>query len=336
MGQKLLGYDVLEKLGEGARSFIYAVTDPATGKMYALKHVLRDEQKDIRFVEQMETEFEISKQFNHPNLRRTYDLKISKSLLLKVTEAYLVMELFDGKPLDVSPPRTVLETLDTFIQVAQGLRYMHQLGFVHCDLKPNNILRSDSGMVKVIDYGQSCKIGTVKERIQGTPDYIAPEQVERKPISVQTDIYNFGATIYWALTGRNIPTQYTVSKKGENSFLLDTRIDAPSSLNPKVPEAINKLTMECIATRAAKRPADMDQVITRLELGRHVLMKQANPQAYSVELTPQDLMDSGIFVDPPSVSMSKATEYTCPNHPDVISSSEGKCPKCGTPLVKKD
>ena len=307
MGQKMMGYEVLDKLGEGARSTIYAVQDPATQKMFALKHVLRDEQKDIRFVEQMETEFEISRQFNHPNLRRTYELKINKSMLLKVTEAYLVMELFDGKPLDVAPPRTTLDVLDVFIQVSQGLKYMHQLGFVHCDLKPNNILRSDSGMVKVIDYGQSCKIGTVKERIQGTPDYIAPEQVDRKPISVQTDVYNLGATLYWALTGRNIPTKYTVKKGGEHSFLVDDRIDTPAQLNPKVPEAVSKLVMECISTRISKRPAEMDQVITRMELGRHVLLKQANPGTYSIELTPHDLMDSGadMFLDPPSVSMQK-------------------------------
>lgn len=309
MGQKLLGYEVVDKLGEGARSVIYAVQDPLTQKMYALKRVVRDEQKDIRFIEQMETEFEISRQFNHPNLRRTYDLKINKSLLLKVTEAFLLMEYFDGKPLDQNPPRSTLEVLDTFIQVAQALKYMHGLGFCHCDLKPNNILRSDSGMVKVIDYGQSCKIGTIKERIQGTPDYIAPEQVDRKPISVQTDVYNFGATLYWALTGKNIPTKYTVKKGGEHSFLVDDRIDTPAQLNPKVPEAVSKLVMECIATRVNKRPADMDQVITRLELGRHVLLKQANPAAYSVELSATDLMDSGMFADPPSVTMdSKSSQ----------------------------
>ena len=59
----------------------------------------------------------------------------------------------------------------------------------------NNILRDVAGIVKVIDFGQSTKIGTVKERIQGTPDYISPEQVERRPITFQTDIYNFGATV---------------------------------------------------------------------------------------------------------------------------------------------
>lgn len=293
MAQQLLQYEVLEKLGEGARSIIYAVRDPQTGKSYALKHVVRADQKDIRFIEQMETEFEISKQFTHPNLRRSYELKISKSLMLKVNEAFLLMELFIGKALDVRLPPTMMDIVDTFIQAAQGLKAMHQMGYVHCDIKPNNILRNDSGAVKVIDYGQSCRIGTIKERIQGTPDYIAPEQVSRRPVTVQTDVFNLGATLYWAVTGRHIPTLYTVNKKGENSFLLDARFDSPLDLNPKVPPALSNLVMECISTSVRKRPGDMDQVLPRLELAKHILLKQMNPG-----LVPQvevDLSDSSIL-----------------------------------------
>jgi eukaryotic-like serine/threonine-protein kinase len=274
MGQKLLHYDVLERLGEGARSTIYAVRDPDTGRQYALKHVQRLEQKDLRFIEQMQTEFEISKQFTHPNLRKSYDLKIVKTMLLKISEAFLVMELADGKTLDQRLPTGMMEILDAFIQAAQGLRAMHQMGYAHCDIKPNNILRNEKGEVKVIDFGQSCRIGTVKERIQGTPDYIAPEQVTRRPISVQTDVFNLGATLYWAITGKAIPTLYTVNKKGENSFLLDTRIDSPMDLRPSTPPAVNNLVMECIATKPQKRPADMDQMIHRMELGKHILLKQ--------------------------------------------------------------
>ncbi|MEA2708235.1 MAG: eukaryotic-like serine/threonine-protein kinase [Phycisphaerales bacterium] len=276
MAQKLLHYDVLERLGEGAGSTIYRVRDPSTGRELALKHVVRTDQKDIRFVEQMETEFEISRQFTHPNLRRSYELKIQKTMLVKTAEAFLLMELVDGKPLDVNPPRDMMDTLDTFIGAAQGLRAMHQMGFAHCDIKPNNILRNDKGEVKVIDFGQSCRLGTVKERIQGTPDYIAPEQVTRRPISVQTDVFNLGATLYWALTSKPIPTLYTVNKKGENSFLLDSKIETPMELNPRVPPAVSNLVMECISTKPSKRPADMDQFINRLELGKHILMKQMN------------------------------------------------------------
>jgi len=276
MPQKLLHYDVLERLGEGAGSTIYRVRDPQTGRELALKHVVRTDQKDIRFVEQMETEFEISRQFTHPNLRRSYDLKIQKTMLVKTAEAFLVMELVDGKPLDVNPPRDMMDTLDVFIGAAQGLRAMHQMGFAHCDIKPNNILRNDKGEVKVIDFGQSCRLGTVKERIQGTPDYIAPEQVTRRPISVKTDVFNLGATLYWALTSKPIPTLYTVNKKGENSFLLDSKIETPMDLNPRIPPAVSNLVMECIATSPSKRPADMDQFINRLELGKHILMKHMN------------------------------------------------------------
>src|SRR5687767_5526533 len=295
MAQKLLHYDVLERLGEGARSTIYRVRDPNTGRELALKHVLRDDQKDIRFIEQMETEFEISRQFTHPNLRRTYELKILKTMLVKTSEAFLVMELVNGKPLDVAPPRDMMDILDTFIGAAQGLRAMHQMGYAHCDIKPNNILRSDGGEVKVIDFGQSCRIGTIKERIQGTPDYIAPEQVTRRPISVQTDVFNLGATLYWALTSKPIPTLYTVNKKGEHSFLLDSRIDSPLDLNPKVPQAVSNLVMDCISQRQQKRPADMEAVITRLELGRHVLMKQSGGGGGSPvsPVSPEDTAVSG-------------------------------------------
>ena len=274
MAEKLWQYDVLERVGEGAKSIIYLVRDPATGKRYALKHVLREGPKDVRFIEQMETEYEISRQFNHPNLRKSYHLKINKTLLLKITEAFLLMEWFDGRPIDVRVPPSMLDLVDTFLQAANGLKAMHAMGYVHCDIKPNNILRNDKGQVKVIDFGQACKIGTVKERIQGTPDYIAPEQVNRKPISQQTDVFNLGATLYWNLTGKHIPTLYTVNKKGENSFLLDDRIDSPMDLNPKVPQAVSNLVMDCVSTKQQKRPADMDAVITRLELGRHILLKQ--------------------------------------------------------------
>jgi serine/threonine-protein kinase len=276
MPRKLLHYDVLERLGEGARSVIYAVSDPATKQVYALKHVVRVNSKDIRFVEQMEREYEISRQFTHENLRRSFDLKINKTLLLKVTEAFLLMELVDGKAMDVRPPTDMLEAVDTFIKTARGLQAMHTMGYVHCDIKPNNILRGDSGQVKVIDFGQSCRIGTIKERIQGTPDYIAPEQVKRRPVSHKTDIFNLGATMYWALTGRNIPTLYTV-ERGDHSFLLDTSIDTPAQLNKRVPPVLSNLAMECISSRPEKRPATMDELINRLELAVHILMKQAAP-----------------------------------------------------------
>jgi serine/threonine protein kinase len=289
MAQKLLQYEVIDRLGEGARSTIYAVYDPLNRHIYALKHVVRKEDKDQRFIDQVKAEFEVTKLFNHPNLRRTFELKFIKGLLGREKEAFLIMEMVDGKALDQHLPPSMLDILETFIKAAEGLKAMHQLGYVHCDIKPNNILRNDAGDVKVIDFGQSVRAGTTKERIQGTPDYIAPEQVARKPVTPQTDVFNLGATIYWALAGRTIPTLYTVGKAGENSFLLDTRIDTPQQLNPKVPTALSNLVMECIATSPSKRPASMEQVVQRLELAKHVLRKQLNQPSQSNPDVPQAL-----------------------------------------------
>jgi serine/threonine protein kinase len=277
MARQFLHYTIKEKLGEGARSVIYHALDPTTGREYALKYVKRRQPKDFRFIEQMESEYEISRNFEHPNLRKTFEFKIHRDLFFRATEAYLLMELFEGKSLDVDCPRGMDVLVDIFLQVAQAMKAMHLLGYVHCDLKPNNVLRSSTGQVKVIDYGQSCRIGTIKERIQGTPDYIAPEQVNRKPVTVYTDVFNFGATLYWVLTGKAIPTLYTVNRKGDNSFLMDERIDTPMELNPKVPVGLSKLIMECIATNPRRRPADMDEIFARLELARHVVQRPEVP-----------------------------------------------------------
>src|SRR5437763_14983362 len=100
----LFGYEVLDYLGQGARSHIYVVSDPQTRQVYALKHVVRKTAKDDRFFEQLETEYEAGRAANHPGLRRSIALKDNRTMLRKATEAVLLMELFDGTPLDTLPP----------------------------------------------------------------------------------------------------------------------------------------------------------------------------------------------------------------------------------------
>jgi serine/threonine protein kinase len=274
---ELFGYEVISTLGQGAGSVIYVVADPVGRQLRALKHVQRIDDKDIRFVEQLEAEFEVSRQFRHSGLRRSLDMKINRTLLRKVTEAALIMELFDGAALDVNPPSTLPGMMNVFIQTARALHALHEMGYVHCDLKPNNILIGAGGEVKIIDFGQTCRIGTVKERIQGTPDYISPEQVKCEPVTPRTDVFNLGATMYWGLTGRKIPTLFTI-KRSENSFLVDSAIAAPHELNPSIPEPLSNLVMDCCRTRVDKRPADMDEVARRLEVMLYA-MTQRPPQA---------------------------------------------------------
>lgn len=273
--KSILGYEVIEHLGDGAGSQIYAVSDPQTRQIYALKYVARRTEKDARFINQLEAEHEVSRLISHSGLRKTFDLKIDKTWLGKINSAALIMELVDGTPLEGCLPNDPLETVHIFQKTAEALQALHQMGYVHCDLKPNNILWCGESGVKVIDLGQAVKTGTIKERIQGTPDYIAPEQVKRQAVSFRTDVFNFGATMYWAFTGgKNLPTLFTL-KKGDNSFLLDTAIPTPHDVNPNVPENLSNLVMECVRTNPAKRPADFGEVLRRMELIEHSLNRAA-------------------------------------------------------------
>jgi ATP-dependent Clp protease ATP-binding subunit ClpA len=107
--KSLFGYEVVDRLGEGAHSNIYVVSDPKTSQLYALKHVVPTEEKHSRFIEQLETEFKVSRPFRHPGLRKCIDLKIKKRLFGGVAEAMLLMELVDGVPLDRQCPEDIAE-----------------------------------------------------------------------------------------------------------------------------------------------------------------------------------------------------------------------------------
>ena len=263
--KELFGYEVVDRIGEGAASTIYAVTDPKNHQLYALKHVLRKTEKDIRYIEQVENEFNVSKLFRHSGLRKSHDLKVNRRVLFgPVTDAALIMEFVHGVPINEQPPPGVPAIIDTFTQAARALEALHHQRLVHCDLKPNNIIRDADGTVKVIDFGQTCPFGTEKPRVQGTPDYIAPEQVKLKPVSPRTDVYNFGATMYWTLTGQRAPTLYTIPK-GHKEILKDQKYPTPAELNPAVPEEISSLVMSCLRYRPHERPTQMEDVLRVLE-----------------------------------------------------------------------
>lgn len=284
----LFGYDVVDLMGTGAGSRVYAVSQSTTGQLYVLKHVVVSKPKDERYITQLETEYEVGRQLNHPGLRRSVELKIVRSLLRKPLEAALVLELFDGSPMEFVLPGTCAPIIALFTQAADALASMHKAGFVHCDLKPGNILVSSEGTVKIIDFGQACRIGTAKERIQGTPDYIAPEQVKCAPCTVQSDIYSFGATLYWALCRKTIPTLYTAARS-ERSFLLDDRVPPPCEINSAVPESLSKLVMECVRSDPSQRPRSMADVSRRLDVAHFAMTRQRTHSALALDDTHSDL-----------------------------------------------
>jgi eukaryotic-like serine/threonine-protein kinase len=264
---ELEGFTVIKKLGTGARSTIFLARDDETGDTVALKRAVYEKPEDSRIFEQIINEYDVSKAVNHPYLRKCHKLiKIRKAL--KVKEVLLSMEMFEGETLEKSKSLSLGDVLLVFRMVADGLNAMHHQGYIHCDIKPNNILISEPGSIKIIDLGQGCKVGTIKPRIQGTPDYIAPEQVKRKPLDRRTDIFNLGATMYWAVTGKNVPTLIPQSND-LSSFLGQRKFTSPHEMRSRIPIGVSNLIVDCVKEEPERRPNSMDDVISRLDLLIH-------------------------------------------------------------------
>jgi len=267
-GDTVEDYRVLKELGKGAASVIYLVQDPRTKHIWALKHVHRGTEKDDRFLEQTIAEAEVGQRLDHPHLRKIHKLIKKTKGFFKLCDVFLVMEYVDGPSMDLVRPRSFDEAITVFQQTAAALLHMHERGFVHADMKPNNIVLMPGPMCKIIDLGQSCKIGTVKPRIQGTPDYIAPEQVHRREITPKTDIYNLGATMYWTLTKKTIPTALAKAD-ALVSRIDDDLLQKPTpaiDLNNRIHPRLNELIMHCVEINPDNRPDTMSYVADRLQL----------------------------------------------------------------------
>jgi serine/threonine protein kinase len=271
-GDDVEGLRILAELGQGGASIVYLAQDMRTKQVWALKHVHRGSAKDDRFLQQALYEFKVASKLDHPNIRKIVRATKRREMLVHLSDVFLVMEMLDGVSMDKRLPKTFDDAVLIFIQVADALRHMHSRGYVHADMKPNNIMvvpGQNGPIAKIIDLGQSCEIGTVKPRIQGTPDYIAPEQVHRRAITERTDVYNLGATMYYVLTGKVVPSALSTRPDALISRLDDVLIPPPTpaiDLNPRIPPKLNELIMQCVAVAPEDRPAYMSLVRERLEL----------------------------------------------------------------------
>ena len=282
---QIAGYDVVATLGEGAASKLYSVRDKH-GEQFCLKRVVKNSAAEQRFIDQAVTEYEVAKSLDSPMLRKVHKL-IRQRALLRTTEVLVLMELIEGRTLETVKFSNMVGYCKLFHAAAKGLKAMHDAGYVHADIKPNNIMITEAGKVKLIDFGQSCKNGTIKERIQGTPDYIAPEQVQRRPITFQTDLFNLGATMYWLLTNKHVPTMLPRKDKGEGIQLRSEEAERktlrpPIEVRPDCPPALSNLVVECVAKDPAERPEHMQAVMDRVEIAAGQA-KRAKAQAAAAE-----------------------------------------------------
>ena len=257
-------YQVIGTLGKGAHSTILHVRRAADSREYALKIVTLDEPGDEKFLDQAKHEFRVAEMLGHPNLIKIYCLEQKRNLLFKVKKAEMLIEYVNGKTLDAIPV-PLDQLVPVFAQVAAGLSHMHRRGVFHADLKPNNILYGKRGEVKIIDYGLAWVKGEPKDRVQGTPEYMAPETVKNKVINERTDIYNFGATMYRITTLKLPPSVMPGAdtlRVGSKSF--KTMLTPVTELNKAVPGALADLIHRCLSYAPDGRPERMGQVLDEL------------------------------------------------------------------------
>ncbi len=269
MSGKIGSFQVLGNLGGGAHSSILHIRRNCDSRHYALKIVKIETDDDQKYLDQAEHEYQIAQKLDHPNLIKIHVLEKVKTLGLigKVKEVKQLIEFVNGSTLDgfKAFPQPIL--LQIFRDVAGGMMMMHSRNICHGDLKPGNIMLSRSGNVKVIDYGLSWVKGEEKRRIQGTPEYMAPEQVRNRIVNEKTDIFNFGATLYRLITGHHIPSAVP---SGEFAVPISediwrNRLKPVLDRNPGCSQRLASLVDKCLMFKPAQRPECMSQVHETLE-----------------------------------------------------------------------
>lgn len=284
MAVDIPNYRVVEKLGVGAQTRVFRARCMRTGKDYAIKLVKIVNPEDASIIDLMRTEHAIGSSIDHPVLRKIFELRMLRRRL-RVTGAILFMEYVQGITLAEKEYRGSLQDLlNVAMESAKGLRAMHRAGYVHADLKPNNIMVMTDGTVKLIDLGQSSKMNEPKPRVQGTPDYMAPEQVQRGVLDARTDVFGLGATLHKMLTGVPVKTEINKAITMNSQNMVGRRLeDTDGNSLDELPSSVSKLLFDCCRYEADDRIQDMDVLIQRLELVQTTVAKQIDGHVYEGE-----------------------------------------------------
>lgn len=261
-------YEILEKIGSGGMSVVYKAKCHTLNRLVAIKVLKEEFASDENFVSKFKMEAQAAARLSHPNIVNVYDVVDEENL------HYIVMELIEGITLKNYIEKKELldskEAIGIAIQVAQGIAAAHEQHIIHRDIKPQNMIISKDGKVKVADFGIARAISsqTVNSSAAvGSVHYISPEQARGGYCDERSDIYSFGITLYEMVTGR-------VPFEGDNTVAvalahLEDPVVPPGDYNPQVYPGLEDIILKCTKKKPDRRYGSMEEVIHDL---RRVLM----------------------------------------------------------------
>lgn len=285
-------YEIIGRIGSGGMSEVYKARDIKLNRLVAVK-VLKDEfSPDASFVSKFKIEAQSAAGLTHPNVVNVYDVVDYENL------HYIVMELVEGITLKefISKKGNLnnKEALGIAIQIAQGIGAAHGQHIIHRDIKPQNVIISSDGKVKVADFGiaRAATSDTLTQAAMGSVQYISPEQAMGNPSDERSDIYSLGITIYEMLTGR---TPF----RGDTSVSIalahiEKEMPLAGNINPDVTPDIERIILKCCQKKADHRYQNVQDLIIDLraaltELNTAETRPIVNTVQHTRVLTPEEV-----------------------------------------------
>jgi len=280
----LLGgrYRIIALLGKGGMGEVYRATDLTLGQSVALKFLPEEATRDHRVLERFHGEVRVARQVSHPNVCRVYDIGEVEGM------PFLSMEYVDGEDLQSLLLRIgrlpADKALETARKICAGLAAAHDRGIIHRDLKPANIMMNRRGEVLIMDFGLAAVASELSgaEARNGTPAYMAPEQLKGAEVTVRSDIYALGLVLYELFTGKR-PYDGTTLKKlleQQEAAQLTSMSSIAADIDPTVEKAIRR----CLEPDPVKRPAAALAVAAALPGGDPLAAALAAGETPSPEL----------------------------------------------------
>ena len=255
-------YRIAGILGSGGMGEVYRADDIKLGQAVALKFLPARLARDPVLLERLHDEVRLGRQVAHPNVCRIYDIVDAEGA------HFVAMEFVDGEDLSRLLRRIGRLAHDKAVDIARGiaagLMAAHAKGILHRDLKPANIMIDSHGDSRIMDFGLALAAGEDDGTISGTPAYMAPEQLEGAPATIQSDLYALGLVMYELFTGRRAHNARTMPERVRD---ITSEITTPSSHIRDLDPAVERIILRCLNSDPAQRPRSAREVVESLPGG---------------------------------------------------------------------